>query len=209
MTIATKQQRPHTSADTPPTMLHERAEADLAFVRDVMERSTRFTAVPGWGAIGMGATAVAAAIIAWQQPSHERWLAVWLGEAIVAATIGGVAMLRKARRTSLPTLAAPARRFAFGLVPPLIVGAALTVGCVQANAWALLAPVWLCCFGVAILGGAAVSSAPVLRVLGAAFVVVGVVAVATPERWSDVWMALAFGGGHLATGVVVVRQHGG
>ncbi len=190
-------------------MLNTRAEADLAFVRDVMERSTRFTAVPGWGGIGMGVTAVAAAALAWQQPSHERWLAVWLGEAVVAATIGVVAMVRKARRTSLPMLAAPVRRFAFGLVPPLIVGAALTVGCVQGNAWALLAPVWLCCFGVAILGGSAVSSAPILRALGVAFVVVGVVAVGTPARWSDVWMALAFGGGHLVTGFVVVRQHGG
>ena len=50
-----------------PVSLGDRAADNLQFIRETMEGSSRFTAVPGFGGILMGITAVGAAYIANQQ----------------------------------------------------------------------------------------------------------------------------------------------
>ena len=197
------------SAESPPVALHERAEADLAFVRSVVERSTQFTAVPGVGGVLMGLSALVAAFLAEQQANSARWLGVWFIEMLVATTIGTLMMVRKARRAGLSLGAGPARRFAFGLMPPLLVGGVLTVGATGIGAWSLLPPIWLCCYGIAVLGAGAVSAAPIVPAMGGVFVLTGMLAVATPATWGGVWLALAFGVAHIVTGIVVARNHGG
>ncbi len=195
--------------DSPPIALHERAESDLAFVRGVMERSHHFTAVPGIGGMFMGVTAIAAAIFAYLQPTRDRWLMVWLGEAALAIAIGAFALVEKAKRSSVPLSGAPARRFALGLVPALVAGAVLTIACLRAQAWTLLPPLWLAFYGIAILGGGAVSAVRAVPILGSVFLAASALAVATPAAWSDAWLGLAFGGGHLIVGAIVARRHGG
>jgi hypothetical protein len=193
----------------PAVALSDRAEADLAFVRSIVERSAQFTAVPGIGGILMGVTAVIAAIVAHLQPTHEKWLVVWIGDAIAACAIGGFTLVRKARRRSVPLDAAPARRFALGLAPAILAGAALTVGCIQIGAWSLLPALWMLCYGVAVLGAGAVSAAPVVPIMGGVFVLVGIIAVATPASWGDFWMGATFGLVHMICGAIVARHHGG
>lgn len=192
-----------------PNSLADRAEADLAFVRGVLARSHQFTAVPGLGGVLMGVTAIAAAVLASVQPTENRWLMVWLGELVVAFAIGLVALVRKARLSGTPLSGSPARRFALGLMPAVVVGAMLTYAAIVANAWELVAPIWLCCYGLGVLGAGAASAVPPVLVLGTTFVVVGFLAIMTPPTWNNVWLGLGFGCAHVFVGAVVMRRHGG
>src|SRR5437899_13033421 len=103
---------------TAPRPLHDRALDNLRYIRQTMERAGSFTAVPGWGQVAVGATALAAALLAARQPTPELWLATWLGEASVALAIRGSAMVRKAYAVSDPLLSAPGRRFGPSYLAP-------------------------------------------------------------------------------------------
>ena len=192
-----------------PTPLHQRAEADLAFVRAAVERSAHFTAVPGVGGMWMGVTARVAAVVANMQPTNNRWLTVWIADACIAGAIGGIALVRKARRRQVPLAVGPARRFALGLAPALIAGAALTIGALQLRAWELLPAIWMLCYGVAVLGAGAASAAPIVPIVGSVFVVAGALSIATPAWLGDYWMAATFGLAHVVAGFIVARRHGG
>jgi len=204
-----KPPRGESSESTPLFALHDRAEADLAFVRAAVERSAYFSAVPGVAGIAMGISALAAAPLAAMQPTQQRWLGVWIGEAVIAGVIGAVGIVWKARRRRVPLGVGPARRFALGLVPPIIAGGALTVACVRDSAWSLIPSVWLLCYGIAVLGAGAVSATRVVPMLGAAFVAAGMAAIASPDAWGDAYMALTFGVGHAVAGFIIARHHGG
>src|SRR5438132_12715266 len=94
-----------------PRPLHDRAVDDLRYIRQTMERAGSFTAVPGWGQVAVGATALAAALLAARQPTRELWLVTWLGEAVVALAIGGWAMVRKGHAGNEPIPRGPGRPF--------------------------------------------------------------------------------------------------
>ena len=55
-----------------------RAEDQIRFIRDTMERASTFTAVPGVGGIAMGAVALAAAAFSFGAKSPEQWLGIWI-----------------------------------------------------------------------------------------------------------------------------------
>ena len=100
---------------------------NLRYIRETMERAGSFTAVPGWGGVAMGLTALASAFLASQQTSQRAWLQTWLVEGSLAIALGILAMWRKASAAGLPVWSAPARKFVFSFVPPLIAGGAVTI----------------------------------------------------------------------------------
>src|SRR5437016_2789791 len=51
-----------------------RAADHLRYIRETMARAAEFTAVPGWGGVAMGITAMAAAYLASRQASASAWL---------------------------------------------------------------------------------------------------------------------------------------
>src|SRR5258706_11215179 len=83
-----------------PLPMREHALDNIRYIRDAMERAGSFTSIPGWGGVGVGVTAIGAAVIAQQflGKSLRMWLATWLAQAIVAAAIGFRAVAVKARR---------------------------------------------------------------------------------------------------------------
>jgi len=112
-----------------------------------MERAAEFTAVPGWGGVAMGLTAIGAAWIASRQSSPRAWLIVWLVEAFVAVAIAASSAATKAHRGSARLLSGRARKFLLSFTPPIIVGGLLTFALFQAGVQAALPGVWLLLYG--------------------------------------------------------------
>lgn len=192
---------------TPPT-LEARAIDNLRFIRETMESAGSFTAVPGWGGVIMGLTALAAAFLASSQSSAEAWLSIWMAEAVVAVAVGLAAVWRKARRAGLPVLFAPGRRFLLSLSAPLAVGALLTIPIYRDGLTAVLPGMWLLLYGAAVVAGGVVA-VRVVPLMGLCFMLVGVVALFAPPAWGNLLMAVGFGGLHIVFGLIIARRHGG
>lgn len=190
-----------------PAPIAEHASENLRLIRRAIERSSAFSAVPGWGGVAMGLTALLAAPIAAGRASQRGWLAVWLIEGGVAFAIGAWAMARKAARAGQPLASLPARRFALALLPAFAAGAVLTAALVAAGRIDLLAGVWLLLYGAGVTSGGA-QSVPVIPALGLAFMGLGVAALALPA-WHDVLLAIGFGGLHIGFGIYIGKRHGG
>src|SRR5256885_4554376 len=94
-----------------PVNLGDRAIDNLKYIRETMERSTSFTAVPGYGGMLMGVTAVVAAYIASLQVYLVDALTVWLVEAALAFSIGLLAMWQKSKIGGQSLFSVPAKKF--------------------------------------------------------------------------------------------------
>lgn len=156
----------------------------------------------------MGLTALGAAMLASGPVSREAWLAIWMVAAVVAGATGAVTMVHKARRSRVPLLAEPGRKFALSFAPPLLVGAVLTLPVFRTGDLQLLAAMWLLLYGVAILAGSS-HSVVVVPAMGASFLVLGLVTLVCPAAWRDLTLAAGFGGLHILFGLLIYRRYGG
>ncbi|MEM6784328.1 MAG: hypothetical protein AAF624_11415 [Bacteroidota bacterium] len=219
-----------TTAGPPP---HEAASAQLRFIRATMERSARFTAVPGWGGVAMGVTALAAAWLAASQPTVAGWLRVWAAEAVVGVLLGAAFLAHKIRGEGLDLLAGQARKFMLGLAPAVGVGVLLTLAlyafdtgglfarAAEAGVYygadgldgslatrRLLPGVWLLCYGLGV-ASAGMFSVRLVPLMGACFLALGALALLSPADWGDAYLAAGFGGLHIVFGLLVANKYGG
>ncbi len=100
-----------------PVPIDRRAADNLRYIRDTMERAASFTAVPGWGGVLIGCTALAAGALAFDTPFRHAFF-VWLVEAAVAFVIAIAAVRLKSRRLDLSLHSKAARRALLSFVPP-------------------------------------------------------------------------------------------
>jgi len=191
-----------------PVNIGSRAEENLRFIRETMERSASFTAVPGFGGMLMGATAIVSAYIAAQQVFLRDWLLVWLTEAGLAFLIGLLAMWQKSKLAGTSLFSTPAKKFAFGFTPPLICGVVITVGLWRYEQYELMAPVWMLCYGAAVVTGGAFS-VRLIPVMGWLFIASGALAFALPSFYGNYLMAASFGLMHIVFGAIIARRYGG
>ncbi|HUR95383.1 MAG TPA: hypothetical protein VMY76_12410 [Gemmatimonadales bacterium] len=204
--MATPQRIPIRPPEDP--ALHHRAMDNLRFIRQTMERATAFTAVPGWGGVGMGAVALVAAGVAQSRLTPAEWLATWLVTAVVALALGGWSMAAKARRAGTAVFSYSGRRFVLSYVPPLLVGAFLTAALARAGVHQALPGTWLLLYGTGVVTGGAFS-VRVVPLMGLCFMGLGVVALFGPPTWGNLLMAAGFGVLHIVFGVIIARRYGG
>jgi hypothetical protein len=199
---------PFHDRDLHPVALDDRARDNIRFIRETMERAGSFTAVPGWGGIAMGITALGAAVIASRQTSPLAWLLTWISEAAVAIAIAVWTTYAKARQAGTALLSAPGRRFVYSFAPPLLVGVLMTFLLVRIGALDSVPGVWLLLYGTAVVTGGAFSIR-VVPLMGLCFMVLGAVALFCSGSWGNLLLGAGFGGLHVVFGAVIARQYGG
>jgi hypothetical protein len=188
--------------------VRQHALENLRFIRETIERSTSFTAVPGWGGLATGITALGAAIIAARQPSPRAWLAVWILEGALAFLIGGWAAMRKARAAELPLLSGAGRKFALNLLPPIVAGGLLSLALDHEGLFHVMPGLWLLTYGVGVVTAGAFS-VRVVPVMGLCFMADGAAALFCPASWGNWLLGAGFGGLHILFGIIIARRYGG
>lgn len=201
-------EQPLWSAPHEPVALDDRARENLRFIRETMERAGSFTAVPGWGGVALGITAIGAAAIASFQDSSWAWLITWIIEAIIAVGIASWTTFSKARASGASIFSGPGRRFVYSFAPPIFVGALLTLVLVRQGLFHAVAGMWLVLYGTAVVTGGAFSIR-IVPLMGLCFMVLGAVALFSPSTWSNLLLALGFGGFHIIFGAVIASKYGG
>ncbi len=156
----------------------------------------------------MGATALLAAFSAHLSRSPNAWLAIWVGEGLLALAIGLAFSWRKAVRTGTELLSRPFRRFVLAMAPSIFAGTTLTIMLHRAGDDHLLPTVWLLLYGAGVSTGGAFS-VRIVPIMGMSFLAVGVVCAMAAASWADPLLALGFGGLHILFGFVIARKYGG
>jgi hypothetical protein len=199
--------RRHSPIPTP-ISIDQHARENIRFIRETMERASSFTAVPGWGGIVMGITAIGAAFIASRVHSVQPWLLVWVAEAIVGIAIATWTSLTKAREAGMPLLSGPGRKFALGFAPGIFAAVLLTMALYRLGLPAAIPGAWLLLYGVSVATGGAFSIR-IVPLMGLCFMVLGGAALFSPAAWGDFFLAAGFGGLHIIFGIVIARRYGG
>lgn len=191
-----------------PIPIDARAADHLRYIRETMERAAEFTAVPGWGGVAMGITALAAALLAWRQATPRGWAVVWLAEAFVAVAIAAPSAATKARRANSSLFSGPGRKFVLSFAPPIVVGGLLTAAFFQMSDFSALPGVWLLLYGTAIVTGGAFSVRAV-PIMGLCLMGVGAAALFAPAHLGNLLMAVGFGLVQIGFGLWIALRHGG
>jgi hypothetical protein len=191
-----------------PIPIDARAADHLRYIRETMESAAEFTAVPGWGGVTMGMTALAAALLAARQTTPNAWVAIWLAEAFVAVAIAAPAAATKARRANSSLFSGPGRKFVLSFAPPIVVGGFLTLALLHLGAVSVLPGVWLLLYGTAIVTGGAFS-VRVVPVMGLCLMSLGAAALFAPASMGNLFMAAGFGLVQIAFGFWIALKYGG
>jgi hypothetical protein len=191
-----------------PTPIHDRAVEHLRVIRDAMERAGTFTAVPGWGTVAIGVTALVAAAAASGVSAGPAWLRVWLVEGFAGGVLSIAAIVVKARRVGLSLTSGSVRKFALAFLPSLGAAAILTGVLAAQGLGPLLPGTWLLLYGAAVVAAGSLS-VRVVPLMGLSFMVLGVVALVASPAYPNAFMAAGFGGLHIGFGIYIGRRHGG
>lgn len=185
--------------------LQHHAERELRAIRSAMSRAGSFTALPGWGGIGMGVIGLLASARGTMSTGPDHWLDGWLLAAALAVPLGAATLWSEARAARIDLRRGPARRFVVNLVPPLLAGAVMSAALWRSGDLALLPATWLLCYGLAVLAAGAFSL-PLLATMGGLMVTFGVIAAFVPLAVGNLLLGAGFGVVQVVFGAILIAR---
>lgn len=193
---------------------------DLAEIRSMMERSSKFLSLSGWAGIMAGSFALAGAVIAWKvfdfhpdsfdygsgEDGYKGFINVFILAMVVlvlALASAFVDSYRKASKKGERAWNSTSRRLLINMAVPLLSGGILLVPLVAEGLIGLLAPLTLLFYGLALFN-AGNFTFKVVRVLGLVQIGLALINCFFIEHGLLFW-ALGFGLGHIVYGIYMFR----
>jgi len=189
------------------------AHENLQIIRDLMERSTRYSTFSGLSGVLAGTASIVGCVVtrALTGPAgtenHALFLLTW--SLVIVAAIGAdyLLMKRRAARVGKRIVSQLGKQMVIGSAPGLGAGALLTLFFLQHGLMAYIYPVWMLCYGSAVVAVGLFSQREV-SYLGAAFLLAGAATLFLPAAFGLPVMGLVFGGFHIVYGLAMSRKDG-
>lgn len=194
-------------------MTGDELQQELASIRDLMERSTRFLSLSGLAGVLAGAYALAGGWLAkrWldrtDADQEEIALQVGLIGAIVlicSVVTGLLLTIRQARKNGERPWNPISQQLLMGMSIPLITGGLLVVILLYQSSYPLIAPTCLIFYGLALVN-AGQYSFPAVRNLGFWEIGLGLIAACFPEQGFFCWIT-GFGFLHIRYGLLIHQK---
>jgi hypothetical protein len=190
------------------------AEENLRVIRELMERSTKYSTFSGLSGILAGAYSIVGCLVTYmfnQRPAYADsfrvpFLITW--SAVIALAIGTdyLLMKRRAARVGKRIVSRLGKQMVYAAGPGLGAGALLTLWLVQHSMLSDVYSIWMLCYGIAVCAVGQFSQREV-KFLGVAFLLAGALTLLVPPLGLPM-MALAFGGFHIVYALVISRKDG-
>jgi hypothetical protein len=197
---------------------------DLAEIRSIMERSTKFISLSGFAGIGAGLVALAGSWAAWEMFTADRITLsyrttvadlepdsrislILLGVVVLvlALAIAWFSSRRIVRKHAEPVNGTVMRHLVLSFAVPILVGAFVTLLLFERGPLCLVFPSMLLFYGLGIFSAGSFTFGEV-RTLGIIEILLGLTAALFPEYGLYFWAA-GFGVLHIVYGVLFFRKY--
>jgi hypothetical protein len=201
-------------------MNHEDAARDLKVIRSIMESSSKYTLLAGIPAIIGGCLVLGAALVTYLLTRSlclddlgrhvldaDKIITLWAGAALLALVIDVAWAAVISFRRGLNPFGRMARVAAYALGPPFVAGAAVGLYHLVKFDFNEVAAYSMIFYGLG-LWSAALFSSRSPKLMGAAFVAMGLATLWAFAEYSLLTSAVSFGGFHIAFGAYVLARFG-
>ena len=202
----------------------DEAQARLQEVQRIMERATLFTLLPGTAAVVGGLLVWAGCAVSYAMirsldfadilhvsfPAQAAFCGMWLGIGVSGVLLEVILTTRAAARQQLVPTARPMRVAAYSLMPSVVVAMVLTFKFLiplepRGEEIRCIVPIWMMLYGTGVYT-AGLFSFQSPRILGLAFLALGVLALLCFPAYGVVSAALSFGLLHVVFGIYILRK---
>jgi hypothetical protein len=201
----------------------QEAEQNLRIIRDLMERSTKYSTFSGLSGVLAGLISIIGCLIQGlyiiHLPAAEKSTAfLWNWGIVITLAIGVDYVLtkRRARQVGKTILSRLGKQMLLASTPGLGTGMLLTLYFLHRGMIDEVYPFWMLSYGIAVCAVGLFSQKEVSR-LGWAFILAGALTLlvqtfaathALNAQWGLTMIAVSFGGFHIVYGIAVSRRHG-
>ena len=197
----------------------DKISEDLAHIRSMMERSSRFVSLSGLSGIGAGATGVVGAYFAHRiieksggtvngYYNHQTvfdLVVLALITLIVALFFGSFFTIRKSKKLGLPVWTSTTKKTMIQLSIPLLVGGVFCLALIKYELFGLIAGTTLIFYGLALLNAEKYVFSDI-KYLGLLEIILGCIALFWIGKGLLFW-TIGFGFLHIIYGIILYRKY--